>query len=544
MRIHAFIVMLCATLSLSAQNVTGRITCKGKGVPNVVVSDGYELTKTNQAGYYELRSLKQNGYVFYTLPSGYEPEVKNGFYPMFWAPLTEDTNTREEHNFQLKKVKNKNHYMVAGADSHLAARMNDLTQFRNGFLESLKREIKKAGKTPIYSTILGDLAWDTYWYKNNYGPKHLMQTLTDEGYPIILFPVIGNHDNNGAIPAGKDCDFLSSGMFRKVICPNYYSYNLGEVHYVVLDDIYYKNTETGGKYNKGIVGSRNYDAYITPTQFNWLRKDLEQVDKETPIIVGVHIPVWNLRQNTFEVFPSLTSHNNENSSEALCELLKDFKQVLIISGHTHYNYHAHPEAYPNIHENNIAAICATWWTTGELSGRHICKDGSPGGYELFTIRGKDIKWQYHSTEKNGDVQFRLYDMNKVKEFYQTDETMKAILKKYDNRLDYGSIGDNLILLNVFNYDTDWKIEVKENGISLPIKRVTTEDPLHTLAYDVPKFKADGVYGTGSAAGKTSHIFFIQASTATEDVNVRVTDSFGQVYTSKFHRPAPFTIEIP
>ena len=62
MRIHAFIVMLCATLSLSAQNVTGRITCKGKGVPNVVVSDGYELTKTNQAGYYELRSLKQNGY--------------------------------------------------------------------------------------------------------------------------------------------------------------------------------------------------------------------------------------------------------------------------------------------------------------------------------------------------------------------------------------------------------------------------------------------------------------------------------------------------
>ena len=100
------------------------------------------------------------------------------------------------------------------------------------------------------------------------------------------------------------------------------------------------------------------------------------------------------------------------------------------------------------------------------------------------------------------------------------------------------------MLNVFNYDTDWKIEVKENGISLPIKRVTTEDPLHTLAYDVPKFKADGVYGTGSAAGKTSHIFFIQASTATEDVNVRVTDSFGQVYTSKFHRPAPFTIEIP
>ena len=135
-------------------------------------------------------------------------------------------------------------------------------------------------------------------------------------------------------------------------------------------------------------------------------------------------------------------------------------------------------------------------------------------------------------------------MNKVKAFYQTDETMKAILKKYDNRLDYGSIGDNLILLNVFNYDTDWKIEVKENGISLPIKRVTTEDPLHTLAYDVPKFKADGVYGTGSAAGKTSHIFFIQASTATEDVNVRVTDSFGQVYTNKFHRPAPFTIEIP
>ena len=543
MRLHLIILMLCATLTVGAQNITGRITCKGKGVANVVVSDGYELTKTNHEGYYELRSLKQNGYVFYTLPSGYEPEVKNGFIPVFWAQLTEDTNTNEEHNFSLRKVKNKKHYLVVGADSHLANRNSDLKQFRNGFMECLKKEVKQAGKTPIYSTILGDLSWDVYWYDRNFGPKHFMRTLTKENYPIILFPVIGNHDNNGAVSAGEDCDFLSAGMFRHVMCPNYYSYNLGEVHYVVLDDIYYKNTDTGGKYNKGIVGSRNYDGYITPEQFNWLRKDLEQVDKETPIIVQVHIPIWRLDMNTFETYASLTNHNNENSSEALGEILKDFKQVFILSGHTHHNYHAHPQAYPNIHENNIAAICATWWATGELTGRHICKDGSPGGYELFTIKGKDIKWQYHSIEKNDDSPFRLYDMNKVKEFYQTDKTMKAILEQYPNRTNYGTIGDNIILLNIYDYDTDWKIEVTENGVSLPIKRVTTEDPLHTLAYDVPKFKADGNYGSGSITGKYSHFFFIQANTATEEVNVRVTDSFGQTYTSKFHRPAPYTIEM-
>lgn len=543
MRPQIVTMMLCATLTLGAQNITGRITCKDKGVPNVIVSDGYELTKTNHEGYYELRSLKKNGYVFYTLPSGYEPEVRNGFDPMFWAQLTEDINTNEEHNFKLNKVKNKKYYLVAGADSHLANRRNDINQFRNSYLESLKKEIKQAGKTPIYSTILGDLSWDTYWYKNNYGPKHFMKTLADEGYPIILFPVIGNHDNNGAIHEGEICDFQSAGMFRQIICPNYYSYNLGEVHYVVLDDIFYKNADTNGKYNKGIVGSRNYDGYITPEQLNWLRKDLEYVNKETPIIVEVHIPVWRHNPYNFEIYASLTNHNNENSSEALCELLKDFKQVHIISGHTHINYHAHPEAYPNIHENNIAAICATWWATGELTGRHICKDGSPGGYELFSINGKKIKWQYHSTEKNDESQFRIYDMNKVKEFYQTDETIKAILEKYPNRTNYGTIGDNNILLNIYDYDRDWKIKVTENGVSLPVKRVTTEDPLHTLTYDVPTFKAEGTYGSGSITGIYGHFFLIQANTATEDISFSVTDSFGQTYTTKFHRPAPYTIKM-
>ncbi len=543
MRLLTTLLLLAASLGISAQNITGRITCKGKGIANVTVSDGYELTQTDPSGYYELRSMKKNGYVFYTLPSGYEPEVENGYNPKFWAQLTEDVSIPEEHNFSLKKVKNKKYYLVAGADSHLAERFGDLNQFRNGFMESLKKEVRMAGKTPIYSTILGDLSWDNFWYANNFGLKKFMQTLTDDGYPIILFPVMGNHDNNGNTPGDEDCDFQSSGMFRKIMCPNYYSFNLGEVHYVVLDDIYYKNNDLGGKYKKGIVGERNYDSYITHNQLEWLRKDLEQVDVETPIIIGLHIPVWNLTPKTYEVTPALNGHNGENSSEALCNILKDYKEVHIISGHTHYNYHAHPEAYPNIHENNIAAICATWWATGDLTGRHICKDGSPGGYELFSINGKNIKWQYHSIEKDDNSQFRLYDMNKVKEFYQTDKTIKGILKKYPKRQNYATIADNNILLNVYNYDIDWKIEAKERGVDLPIKRVTTEDPLHTLAYDVPKFKADGIYGTGSATNRFHHCFLIQANSATEDVSIRVTDSFGETYSCEFHRPSPYSIDM-
>lgn len=537
-------VAVVETVDNAGDNISGRITCDGTGVAGVTVSDGYELVTTDKDGRYSMSSNKRAGYVFYCLPSGYEPDTEdNGWQVKIHSLLTSaDPEVSEVHDFVLKKTDNKNHILIVGADSHLAARNSDKSQFKSGFIKSVNDFRSANPDAKIYSTILGDLAWDQYWYANNYALPDFVNTMTTNKFPFMLFPVMGNHDNDGATPAGSECDHLAAVPFRRVMAPTYYSYNLGDVHYVVLDDIIYKNTYTAGKsYAEGIVGDRDYGRYYTDEQLEWLRRDLATVvDKSTPVVVCFHIQNWALSTNgTFTV-----SANLENSaSDKLAGILSDFSDVHLLSGHTHYNFHARPSKYPNIHENNVAGICATWWWTGKLVGRHICKDGSPGGYAVYTVNGKDISWKYRSSEDNSEPQMRIYDMNAVKAAYKTDQDIKAWLAYDKTQTNYGSIADNLVYVNVFNYDTDWKVEVFEGDKPVEAKRISAQDPLHVICYEVPRYKAAKTVTADFVTNRTNHIFSVQTTTGTEPVTVRLTDSFGNVYTSTLQRPGVYSVDM-
>ena len=66
--------------------IFGTVECNGKPLSNVIVSDGYEITKTDKQGRYFLVSQKRNGYVFVTAPGNYAYEVKDAL-PQLWANL-------------------------------------------------------------------------------------------------------------------------------------------------------------------------------------------------------------------------------------------------------------------------------------------------------------------------------------------------------------------------------------------------------------------------------------------------------------------------
>lgn len=530
----------------SGDNLSGRVTCDGQGVGGVTVSDGYEFATTDVDGYYSMFSNKKLGYVFYTLPSGYEPETEaNGWQVKIHSLLSSrDAGVAEVHDFKLKKVDNKAHILIVGADSHLAARNQDKSQFKSGFMASVKAFVKAHPDANIYSTILGDMSWDQYWYANDYALPDFCETMTTQGYPVKLFPVMGNHDNDGATPAGADCDFKAAEPFRAVMAPTFYSYNLGAVHYVVLDDVVYKNTYTAGKsYSEGIVGDRDYGRYYTDEQLEWLRHDLSLItDKSTPVVVCFHVQNWALSTNgSFTVSANL----DNGASEKLANLLSDFSDVHLLSGHTHYNFHAHPPKYPNIHENNVAGICATWWWTGKLVDRHICKDGSPGGYAVYTADGKNLSWRYQSVDGDDDenAQFRIYDMNAVKNAYSTDADIKKWLNYDKTQTNYSSVADNLVYVNVFNYDTDWKVEIFEGETPLTVKRITAQDPLHVICYEVPRYKAASTVTADFVTNKTNHMFSAQASGADKPITVKVTDGFGRIFTKTVSRPGTFDTNL-
>ena len=536
-------ILLTATLVLgtvlccAAHNVEGTITCDGQGVPGVAVSDGYEIVLTDADGHYAMTSAKKNGYVFYTLPGGYEPEMTDGFMPQFWAPLeSHDTEVHETHDFTLRRVDNDRHIMIFGADSHLARRNSDRAYFKKGFIANLKDEAQQAGDTPIYSILLGDLTWDVFWTQDNYNLRDFMADMKSWQYPVPLWPVIGNHDHDPSIPEGEETDFESAGLWREAVCPNYYSFNLGKVHYVVLDDIEYLNEyEEGYPYSEGVAGNRNYRGVISAEQVSWLRRDLELVAKTTPVVVCMHIPAWSVT-SSFGYYARL------DNTYWLCSLLDKFDQAHIVSGHTHGNYTVHPNSFPRVTEHNLAALCGTLWWTSCLTGKNVCHDGSSAGYSLWTVDGKALNWKLKPVG-NGNDQMRLYDMNTVRDFYRTSNAIRAILAEYPNRVNYSTIDDNVVMVNVFAYDRDWQVSICEGDSLLGCQRVCTEDPYHTITYDVPRWNAVGYYTADYATSNSTHLFKAVAATATKPITVRVVDSFGHVYLRSISRPHNYNVNM-
>lgn len=530
-------LVLAGTTLCAAQNVSGTITCGGVGVADVAVSDGNIVVLTDANGRYSFTSDKRNGYVFYSLPGGYEPILSYGFSPVFWAPLnTSDTSVHEVHKFSLRRVDNDRHVVIFGADTHVARRMNDQNLIRSGFRNSLDEEVSRAGDVPIYSVLLGDLTWDVFWYQNNFTLVNFMSDLKSMKYPVTMWPVIGNHDHDPSVPAGNNTDWESSALWRTTMGPNYYSFNLGKVHYVVLDDIVYLNDYTPGEnYAQGVVGDRNYRGAITDEQMAWLEKDLALIGSHTPIVVCLHIPVWSMTS-------SFGYRGRLDNTYPLCALLSRFDKVHIMSGHTHSNITILPSVYPNIMEHNIDAVCGSLWWTASMTGYHICQDGAPAGYLRWTANGDDVQWHFKPIHE-GESQMRLYDMNTVKDFYRNNAAMRGILRDYPSRVNYGNIENNTVMFNVFAYNTKWRVEIYEGDNSLRYTRVYTEDPFHTLTYDVPRYAAVGYYSTSYTTNSSTHLFKAQATTSTLPITVRLIDEFGNIYLKSIKRPHPYSLEM-
>ena len=161
---------------------------------------------------------------------------------------------------------------------------------------------------------------------------------------------------------------------------------------------------------------------------------------------------------------------------------------------------------------------------------------------MFYINGDTITWQFHDLEDNGNAQFRVVDGNTLKEFYQTNATIKAIRSAYSGRQDFSTLENNVILVNVFNYDPKWKVQMFEGSKELTVTRWRCEDVYHTLTYDIPRYEDKGSYTTDNATNWNLHTFKAVASSSTSSITIKVTDRFNNVYKKTVTRPIPCTVE--
>ena len=507
--------------------IYGQVTCGGEPVQGVVVSDGRLAVKTDENGIYQLASGKPQPYVFISVPSGYEPLTK-GILPNIYTMLSKAANVAERADFELVKVPDQTrHTMLVFGDMHLANRTNDRTQFRN-FVKDVNEYTAAHSGDTMYGLTLGDMTWDLYWIDNSYEFKEYLNDANDiDG--LAIYHTIGNHDHS--MYATGDVSTVVD--YKQYISPTYYSFNVGSVHYVVLDDIVCTNATPDGNDKKGnLKYKREYDTKVSSEQIAWLKNDLSFVPTTTPLVVTMHAPLYTDKG----------SAKLQNATE-LTNILKAYSEVHVFTAHTHKVYNIDYRSDRNIYEHNAGAVCATWWWSAyETPGVHIAQDGAPGGYTILNVDGTSFKWQYKATGAATDYQFRTYDRNTIS--LTASKYLPSAGSTYSASFAPSIWGEtstaNEVYINLWNYDPSWKIEVTENGKSLEVSRIQQKDPLHLVAYTAKRLNKNAT--ATFATDNNYHMFKVTASGPSTTLEIKVTDCFGNVYTETMKRPKNFTTD--
>jgi hypothetical protein len=544
--------------SFSNRMVNGFVMCNGNGVEGVAVTDGYNVTCTNKAGYYMLETNPDAKFISISTPTGYTTS-RNGSRPAFYQEISKNTvKSNEENNgwprndFEIFKNPDEHHIFIAQADVQVTSNreldmyepiVKDINEFIstyvNGTYSSLsnnqtqntstkkskksKRGSKKTTNTTntniltnipvasekidIFGVDCGDMVGDS----PQLFPRYIE---IQDRLNMPIFKTIGNHDQTYG---GRTFE-TSYSTFEKYFGPIRYSFNKGQAHYIFLDDNFY------------IGRDGDYIGYIDETTFRWLEQDLQYVPKDKIVFLVIHMPTSLTKwQQPFQFdFNSLA--DQLVNAEHLYNVLAG-RKTHIISGHMHYNLNidhslmpyvknaasanvnagnANGNSHgsiddangclqgPDIYEHNIAAVCGTWWCGDAYPGK-ICLDGTPQGYAIFDVNGKDVKWLYKGAGHPDSYQAKAYLKDTASGTTQTTSSATPA----NAAAATSAVPDKELIANVWNYDEGWKVEWYLNGKCMGrMEQYTGNDPdAEALCSDRSKIKYDWI-----APMPTEHLF--------------------------------------
>lgn len=451
----------------SPRVVSGKVTCGKKAIPGVPVTDGYNFALTDKNGSYELSLNEAASFVYITTPAGYLPE-HNEYHPQFYKTLTDDCN---QYDFSLIKNKKDDRKHVAYVQTDVQVVEERELGMYDAQVDDVKKELKQYAKDyDIFGIDCGDLVSD---HPELYPSTH-------KHYARLELPVyrtMGNHDQNYD---GRS-DETSNKRFESIWGPSRYSFNRGNVHYIVIDNVFY------------IGRDYFYMGYIDEATYSWLEKDLANVPENSTVIISMHIP-----SHLKNPAPAFTYNGSEVSRQmvnfrGLHKLLEPYN-AHIFSGHTHCNLTL--QFAPNLIEHNHAAACGTWWDLP------VCQDGTPQGYAVYVVDGDDIKWYYKGAATDRKHQFRAYPIG------------------------YDSKNPDKIVANVWNYDPEWKVEWLEDGVVKgDMTKFSGQDPfVLDLIGDRKHLRYSWI-----GAAVNDHMFSCTPENPNAKITIRVTDRFGDVY---------------
>jgi 3',5'-cyclic AMP phosphodiesterase CpdA len=216
------------------------------------------------------------------------------------------------------------------------------TKFVNNWDRGLIRAVAETNllqPKPAFVVFGGDLAQ----LGNKPELDHGAELLAKLNYKTYC--VMGEHDY-----------YLDLGEYwSKLFGPQYYSWDHKGVHFIVLNSILtydewtYERWPTGEQRMLEMAGLDNPNGspfMVGEEQRKWLAKDLEKVEKNTPIVLFSHSPI----QKIYKGWNFWTE-----DAEDVQALLKPFDDATVVYGHVHQIQ------YNQIDNISFHAVMATAW---------------------------------------------------------------------------------------------------------------------------------------------------------------------------------------
>jgi len=455
----------------------------GALLEGVVVSDGQYCVKTDKQGRYYLPSTLSGGehsYVMVSTPSAYAAPVQEG-HACFWKWLkdcTKDSNGKYVADFILKKIANPSRYKVlVFGDPQPRKRAASLDQFAYSSLDmcndmyiDMKEYVAANKNCPVYGIGLGDIVHQDLTLLDQY-----REGMSTTG--LTTYNVIGNHDQEHKLDMS---DEEASKAYEAIMGPVNYSFNLGEVHYLMLDNMMSQD----GKYSDDCATG------LTDEIWEWVKADLAHVSLDTPLMVCAHSPMMRLHNGK----ERSGSHLND-----LRYLLSKYKKAYVWAGHTHATFNYVDTANPVIETHTVSRVTGCLYTNEYLGA-----NGTPRGYVVVDYNNGDVSWKFKPLYYQKGT-FRGYQMGDDRPEYKWrdwnyDANGRAVMKSTGKPLDetyqmqvfppktYGAADMN-IYVNIFLWDELWSTpRLTVDGVPFVMKRVTEKDFRYSYSdWDITNF---------------------------------------------------------
>ncbi|MBQ7855884.1 MAG: calcineurin-like phosphoesterase C-terminal domain-containing protein [Alistipes sp.] len=468
----------------------------GLGIKDIVVSDGFNCVQTDENGVYQLVGHEFASMVFLSTPAEYKVPVGGDNHPAFYKRLLYSNEPPYRNDFKLELLpggKQSRFTMLALADPQVYDNP-DVQRFINETLPDV--EAFAEGAENPYAITLGDITGrniSVYW-------TQMKQAMARRN--IVFFQCMGNHDHlNEKDHKVATTYWKSIENFNKYFGPQNYSFDRGDVHFVVIDNIMH-----GEKAENG--GTQEYASGLYDWGWEWLLQDLSFVPKNKMVVLCCHIPFRDGGGG---------NHHDKYYRQAILEKLSEYKEAHLLIGHTHSmrNY-IHKVNGKTIHEHIHGAVCGAMWH-GTFN-----VDGTPNGYGVYEFDGTTLtNYWYKGTECNREFQMRLYDGGQV--FYSP--LINQIKTEKPNYFGTPCTWNlpGYVVANIWNIEHgDWEVTLWQND-----KKVCDMTKFSAREWYTNYWFSEVFCSNGSYIGNSAHLYKGKLADKSAPFEVRAVDKTGR-----------------